>query len=303
MTSGYNRKAMLLGASTYVMWGFFPAFFQLLRPSGALEILAHRVVWTAFLMAGVLLISRRLAALSTLRRCDWVLLVGSSAMILTNWLLFTLAVNGDHVVDSALGYFINPLVCVALGLLIFRERLNRAQYIALTIAVVAVILLSSGSERVPWVALGIAGSFALYGALHKLLPLDPALSVAAETALAAPLAMAYLVALEAGGHGHFGSQGTQHMILTVLSGFLTAFTLIMFAAAAQGLPLVTLGLLQYLMPSLQLLWGLLANHEVISTTRWGGLALIWLALAVFSLPSQPRRSRRSDSSPREEQAM
>lgn len=282
MTTDTNRRAMLLGASTYVMWGFFPAFFQLLRPSGALEILAHRVVWTSLLMAGVLMLSRRMHALWRLTRRDWALLVGTSTMILTNWLLFTLAVNGGHVVDSALGYFINPLVSVALGVLIFREQLNRNQWLALIIAVVAVALLSSGSESAPWVAFGIAGSFALYGALHKVLPIDPALSVTAETALATPFAIAYLVALEGTGHGHFGSQGPQHMILTMLSGVLTAFTLMLFAAAAQGLPLVTLGLLQYLMPSLQLLWGLLGNHEVMSTTRWGGLALIWVALAVFS---------------------
>jgi len=282
MTTGTNRRAMWLGASTYVMWGFFPAFFQLLRPSGALEILAHRVVWTSLLMAAVLMVTRRMPALWKLTRRDWALLVGTSTMILTNWLLFTLAVNGGHVVDSALGYFINPLVSVALGVLIFREQLNRNQCLALIIAIVAVALLSSGSESPPWVALGIAGSFALYGALHKVLPIDPALSVAAETALATPFAIVYLVALEGAGHGHFGSQGPQHMILTMLSGVLTAFTLILFAAAAQGLPLVTLGLLQYLMPSLQLLWGLLGNHEVMSTTSWGGLALIWLALAVFS---------------------
>lgn len=279
---GIDRTALLLGVATYGIWGAFPAFFQLLRPAGAVEILAHRVVWTALVMTGALLVLRRLGELRRLSRRDWALLVCTSAMILTNWLLFTMAVNYGHVVDSALGYFINPLVSVALGVLVFRERLNWAQGIALVIAVAAVGLLAAATERAPWVALGIAFSFALYGALHKALPVDPAVSVAAETAIATPFAIAYLVALECCGQGNFANHGTQHIVLTVLSGLITAFTLMMFATAAQRLPLVTMGLLQYLMPSFQLLWGLLANHETMSAIRWAGLALIWLALAVFS---------------------
>ena len=279
---GIDRSALLFGVATYGMWGAFPAFFQLLRPAGAVEILAHRVMWTALLMVGALLAFHRLGELRRLSRRDWALLVCTSAMILTNWLLFTYAVNYGHVVDSALGYFINPLVSVALAVLVFRERLNRAQGSALVIAVAAVGLLSTGTERAPWIALGIAFSFALYGALHKALPVDPAVSVTAETAIATPFAIAYLIALEYGGHGNFTNHGTVHIILTVLSGVITAVTLMMFATAAQRLPLVTMGLLQYLMPSLQLMWGLLANHETMSATRWTGLVLIWLALVVFS---------------------
>ena len=234
------------------------------------------------MMTGVLLAVQRLGDLRRLSRRDWALLVCSSAMILTNWLLFTYAVNYGHVVDSALGYFINPLVSVALGVLVFRELLNRAQGTALAIALAAVGLLSAGTEQAPWMALGIAFSFALYGALHKVLPVDPAVSVATETAIATPLAIAYLIALEYRGQGNFTNHGTGHLTLTVLSGLITAVTLMMFATAAQRLPLVTMGLLQYLMPSMQLMWGLLANHETMSATQWAGLGLIWLALAVFS---------------------
>ena len=276
------RRALVMGIATYGIWGFFPAFFQLLRPAGPLEILAHRIVWTALLMAVALLLQRRLGELGTLGRRDWALLAITTLMIITNWLLFTNAVNGGRVVDSALGYFINPLVSVALGVLIFRERLYPAQCIALCIAVAAVALLSTGTDRDPWVALGIACSFALYGALHKVLTVDPALGVAVETAMATPMAIAYLLLLEWRGYGHFTNHGPQHIILTVLSGVLTAFTLMLFAAAAQGLPLVTMGLLQYLMPSLQLIWGLLVNHETMSATSWSGLGLIWLALTLFS---------------------
>lgn len=277
-----DRSALLLGVATYGSWGAFPAFFQLLKPAGAVEILAHRVIWTALLMLGALLAFHRLGDLRRLSRRDWALLICTSAMILTNWLLFTYAVNNAHVVDSALGYFINPLVSVALGVLVFRERLNRTQVVALVIAVAAVGLLSAGTEGAPWIALGIAFSFALYGALHKALPVDPAISVAAETAIATPFALAYLIALEYRGHGNFTNHGTVHTTLTVLSGLITAVTLLMFATAAQRLPLVTLGLLQYLMPTLQLMWGLLANHETMSAARWAGLALVWLALIVLS---------------------
>jgi len=277
-----NRKALAMGISTYVIWGFFPAFFQLLRPTGALEILAHRIVWTALLMAAILVLQRRLGELWTLGRRELTLLVCTTAMIVTNWLLFTDAVNGGRVVDSALGYFINPLVSVALGVLIFRERPNAAQRIALIIAVVAVALLSTGTDRAPWVALGIACSFALYGALHKVMNVDPALSVTVETGMATPVAICYLVALELHGYGHFSNNGSQHIILTVAAGLLTAITLMMFAAAAQGLPLVTMGLLQYIMPTLQLLWGLFINKETMSASSWSGLSLIWIALILFS---------------------
>ena len=306
-----DRKALLFGVVAFGMWGFFPAFFHLLLPAGAVEILAHRVVWTALVMAVALLLLRRLGELRTLSRRDWALLLCTSAMLLTNWLLFTIAVNGGNIVDSALGYFINPLVSVALGILIFRERLNRAQSVALLIAIGAVGLLSAGTERAPWVALGIAFSFALYGALHKALPVDPAVSVAAETAIATPFAIGYLVALEVGGNGNFTDNGPPHIVLTVLSGVITAFTLMLFAAATQRLPLVTMGLLQFLMPSLQLMWALLAGHETMSATRWTSWALIWLALVLFSADavlrardrqppgweSAPRESRRSANSP------
>lgn len=271
-----------MGLATYGIWGFFPAFFQLLRPAGAFEILAHRVVWTALLMAAVLLLGRRLGDLRNIPRRDRTLLIGSTSMILTNWLLFSDAVNDGLVVDSAIGYYITPLVTVTLGVFVFGERLNRTQRIALGIAVAAVVLFVAGTDRTPWLGFGIACSFAAYGALHKVLTIDSALSVTAETAMASPVAIIYLLALESLGHGHFMAHGAPHILLTMTSGLLTACTLMLFATAAQGLPLVTLGLLQYLMPSIQLAWGVLVDHEVITTTRWSGLGLIWLSLLLFS---------------------
>jgi chloramphenicol-sensitive protein RarD len=210
------------------------------------------------------------------------LLTLASALISVNWVIYIYAVNNGHVVDAALGYFINPLVTVALGLLVFRERLNRAQFAALGIAVVAVVVLTVEVGALPVIGLGLALSFGLYGAIKKVVPVDPRVSVGIEAGLAAPFAVAYLVVLQVTGHGTFTDHGPTHVVLMVLSGVFTALPLLLFAAAAQRLPLVTMGLLFYLTPAMQLTWGVVVGHEPMPAARWLGFALIWVALAVFS---------------------
>jgi chloramphenicol-sensitive protein RarD len=224
----------------------------------------------------------RLSDVRSLTRRTWLLLVCASALISTNWLIYIYAVNSGHVVDAALGYFINPLVSVLLGVVIFGERLNRAQTVAVLIAIVAVGLLAGGAGGAPWIALGLAVSFGLYGAVKKVVPADPRVSVAVETAIALPFALAYLIALQLGGTSQFTGNGAGHVVLLLLCGPVTAVPLLCFAAAAQRLPLVTLGLLQYLTPSMQMTWGLVVGHEPMTPLRWAGFTLIWLALAVFS---------------------
>ena len=285
-----DATGLLFGLGAYVSWGIFPAFFPLLKPAGPAEILAHRVVWTVLFMALVLAALGRLSDLRSLSHRTWLLLLGASVLISTNWLIYIYAVNSGHVVDAALGYFINPLVSVLLGVVLFGERLNRPQIVAVLIAVVAVGLLSSGAGGAPWIALGLAVSFGLYGAVKKVVPVDPRVSVAVETAVAAPFALAYLAALQIGGTSQFTGNGAGHIVLMLLCGPITAVPLLCFAAAAQRLPLVTLGLLQYLTPSMQMTWGLLVGHEPMSPLRWTGFALIWLALAVFSADAL-RRTR------------
>jgi chloramphenicol-sensitive protein RarD len=232
----------------------------------------------------------RLSDVRSLSRRTWLLLVCAAALISTNWLIYIYAVNSAHVVDAALGYFINPLVSVLLGVLLFGERLNRAQGIAVLIAAIAVALLSGGAGGAPLIALGLAVSFGLYGAVKKVVPVDPRVSVAVETAVASPFALAYLAALQLGGTGQFTGNGPGHVVLLLLCGPITAVPLLCFAAAAQRLPLVTLGLLQYLTPSMQMTWGLVVGQEPMTTLRWIGFALIWLALAVFSADAL-RRTR------------
>lgn len=299
--SGAGRReadttGLLYGIGAYGLWGVFPFFFDALAPSGSVEILAHRVVWTLLFLAVLLVAVRRLGDLRGIDRRTWILLAGASALISTNWLIYIYAVNSDHVVDAALGYFITPLVSVLLGVLLFGERLNGVQRVALLIALAAVVLLSVGVGGPPLIAIGLALSFGLYGAVKKVVPTDPRVSVAVETAIAAPFAASYLVLLHHSGQAEFTHHGPVHTTLMLLCGPVTAVPLLLFAAAAQRLPLVTLGLLQYLTPSMQLVWGVLVDHEPMSATRWTGFALIWVALAVFS--GDALRRARGDSSAR-----
>lgn len=287
-----KAAGLLYGIGAYGSWGLFPAFFPLLKPAGALEVLAHRIVWTMVLMAGVMVAMHRLADLRSMTRRTWALLVCASVLVSGNWVIYVYAVNNGHVVDAALGYFINPLVSVVLGVLIFSERLNRAQVVALVIALGAVVLLAIEVGGPPFIALGLAFTFGLYGAVKKVVPVDPRVSVGLEAAIAAPFAIAYIAVLQLSGHGQFANNGPGHIALMILSGPITAIPLLMFAAAAQRLPLVTLGLLMYLTPAMQMTWGVVVAHEPMPPARWIGFALIWLALAVFSGDAL-RRARQS----------
>jgi chloramphenicol-sensitive protein RarD len=279
---GRRRSGLLFGAGAYGMWGVFPAFFPLLKPAGAFEILAHRVVWSFAVMVIVIAAARRFSDVRALSARTWMLLACASILIAVNWAIYIYAVNNGHVVDAALGYFINPLVTVALGLVIFKERLNRVQFVALSIAVVAVVVLTVEIGSPPVIGLGLAFSFGLYGVVKKVVPADPRVSVGVEAGLSTPLALAYLMVLQATGHGTFTDHGAGHVVLMILSGVVTALPLLFFAAAAQRLPMVTMGLLFYLTPAMQMSWGVFVGHEPMPVGRWLGFALIWLALLVFS---------------------
>ena len=287
-TSNQNR-GLLLGLGAYGTWGLFPAFFPLLKPATAFEVLAHRIVWTLLLMFVVLAAGRRLGDLRRLSGRTWGLLVAASALISLNWGIYIYAVSNGHVVDAALGYFINPLVSVALGVAVFGERLNRAQATALAIGAAAVIVLAVQAGEVPAIGLGLAVSFGVYGAVKKVVPADPRVSVGVEAGLAAPFAVAYLVVLTAAGQATVPSLGAGHTVLMMLCGPVTALPLLMFAGAAQRLPLVTMGLLQYLTPALQMAWGVFIGHEPMPAGRWAGFVLIWLALAVLTGSALNRR--------------
>jgi len=291
--SGLDRRrgGLLYGLIAYGSWGLYPAYFPLLKPAGALEVLAHRIVWTMLLMATVLVVLRRLPDLRSISRRTWLLLAAASALICVNWGVYVYAVSNSHVVDAALGYFINPLVSVLFGVVIFGERLSRAQMVAVLIAAIAVIVMSVAAGTVPVIGLVLAFSFALYGAVKKVVPVDPGISVGLEAVIAAPFAIGVMAVLAVTGGGAVGNYGAGQLVLLVLTGPITAIPLLCFAAAAQRLPLVTLGLLQYLTPSMQMILGVAVAHEPMPTARWIGFGLIWTALAVFSADTVIRNYR------------
>jgi chloramphenicol-sensitive protein RarD len=288
-----RRSGLLFGAGAYIWWGLCPGFFLLLLPATAPEILAHRFVWSAVFLVVLLAVVGRLGDLRRLSAQSWLQLLAASGFIALNWGTYIWAVTHGHVVDAALGYFVNPLVTVALGVVIFRERLNRWQLLALVLAVVSVVILTAEVGDVPYVALILALSFSFYGVIKKVVDADPRVSVMVETLWALPVAVGFMIWLEVSHQAHFVNYGAGHAALLMLAGPVTAIPLLLFAAASQRLPLVTLGLLFYLNPALQMVWGVLIGHEPMPLGRWLGFALIWLALVVFTADALWRARRNS----------
>lgn len=267
--------------AAYIMWGFFPAFFPLLAPASATEVLAHRILWTALFVTGWLMLAGRISQLTSLTPRQWAWMAACGSAISINWIAYVVAVNNNHVADAALGYFINPLVSVALGMLVLREKLSRGQALAVGVAVIAVLWLSFMTDQVPWLALILAGSFGLYGLLKKQAGVASTTSVAAEALIMTPLALLILGYLAANGNATIFTGGTGHALLLMSSGIVTALPLLCFAHGAKFLPLTTIGMLQYITPIMQMLWAVLVNNEYMSTERWIGFGIIWLAVAIY----------------------
>jgi chloramphenicol-sensitive protein RarD len=279
-----RRLGVASGLAAYSLWGLFPLYFPLLEPAGGLEIVAHRVVWSVVFVALLLTAVRRWghvrAAVADVRTL--LVLAGAAVLIAANWLIFVYGVNSGHVVETSLGYFVNPLVSVVLGVVVFGERLRRLQWAAVAIAAVAVVVLTVDYGRPPWIALGLAGTFALYGLMKKMVRVDAAPGLLVETALVTLPAVGVLAFLQADGTGTFGDAGTGHALLLASSGIATAVPLLLFAAAARRIPLSTVGLLQYLTPLMQLSIGVFVYDEPMPPARLAGFVIVWLALAVFT---------------------
>lgn len=289
-----ERRGTLFGLASYLMWGLFPLFFPLLEPATAIEILAHRVLWTLVFVVLALLVRRRWAWVRALMgdRRRLVVLSVAAVVIAVNWGVYIWAVNHGHVVEAALGYYINPLVTVLLGVLLLHEQLRRGQWVAVGLATAAVVALTVDLGRPPWIALVLAFSFATYGLMKNQVRMPALESLTVETALLALPAAIVLGAIELGGRGTFGSGHVATSALLVSLGVVTAVPLLLFGAAASRVPLSTMGLLQYLTPTLQFIIGLLVVHETMSSGRWAGFALVWVALVVFSVDSlRAARSR------------
>ncbi|WP_203416936.1 EamA family transporter RarD [Jiangella ureilytica] len=286
-----SRSGVLYGVGAYALWGIFPLYIKLLDETGAIEILAHRVVWSLVLVLGLLAVVRHVGRLRTLGRRAYGLLTLAALLICVNWGVYIWAVNNDHIVETALGYFINPLVTVLLGVLVFGERLRWLQWSALGLALVAVVVLTVDYGRPPWIALTLAFSFGAYGLVKKKANVDAVESLAVETAVLFVPCLAYLLVLGATDAGDFVSAGWGTTLLLAGCGIVTAVPLLCFGAAAVRVPLTTLGTLQYLTPTLQFLLGVLVYRETVPPVRWVGFALIWLALVVLTAEVLVRRRR------------
>ncbi len=292
-----NRRGTAFGAGAYLLWGAFPLYFRALKPAGAVEIVVHRVVWSLVVCLLLLAVTRQVDWVQRLLRAPRQLatLAVAAVCIALNWGIYVYAVNSGHVVEAALGYFINPLVTVLVGVVVLRERLSRPQWVAVGLGALAVAVLTAGYGRPPWIALSLAASFATYGLMKKRVgvTVGAVASLTTETALLFPVAVGALVWLEVTGRGTLTAEAPWHGLLLASTGVATALPLLLFAASARRVPLVTIGLLQFITPVLQLLVGVLLLGESVPLTRWVGFAIVWLALAVLTVDSVRGARRRS----------
>ena len=288
-----GRKGLLLGLAAYTMWGLFPLYWPLLRPAGPVEMLAHRVLWSAVTMLVIVAALRRFAQVRGVLRTSRQrrILVVAAVLITVNWGVYIYGVVNEHVVETSLGYFIGPLVTVALGVLVLHETLRPVQKVALGMTTAAVLGLTLDYGRPPWIALTLAVSFAVYGLLKKQVGAGAVEGLTIESAVMAPVALVYLVWLQSTGGGHAFSEGPGHFVLLASSGLVTALPLLCFGGAASRISLTTIGMVQYVGPTLQFLTGVFLLGEPMPAARWIGFAVIWVALALFTLDAVRGRRR------------
>jgi chloramphenicol-sensitive protein RarD len=285
------RRGTLLGFAAYLAWGVFPLYFPLLEPAGAIEILAHRVLWSLALVGVVLLVWMR--SLRTLPRDgrQLRLLVAAAVLIAINWGVYIWGVNSHHVVETSLGYFVNPLVSVGLGVVALGERLRRGQWAGVALAAIGVVVLTVDAGRPPWIALVLAASFGTYGLVKKIVGVPAVEGLVVETAVLAPVALGYVIIGGLFGATTFTTHGAGHALLLVTAGVITAIPLLAFAGAASRVPLSRLGLMQYLTPTMQFLIGVLVRHEPLPPGRLAGFAIVWVALVLFTIDTATNRRR------------
>jgi len=285
------NRGIVLGVGAYVLWGFLPIYWKALERVDSLEILAHRIVWSTLFLAAVITIRHSWDQIRNLgsRRLARLLLAG--ALLAVNWATYIWAVNHGHIVESSLGYFINPLLNVLLGVVILRERLEPGQWIAVGLAAIGVAYMTARVGSLPWIALVLATTFAMYALLKKqMTSVGPIESLTIEVALLLVPALALLTGRGLDGRGGFIADGPRITMLLILSGLATALPLLLFGAAAHRIKLSTIGLLQYIAPTLQFLIGVFMYNEVVGN-RLPGFILVWVALAIYSGHGLVRRRR------------
>jgi chloramphenicol-sensitive protein RarD len=277
------NKGILNGLAAYVLWGFFPIYWKLLHDVPALQVIGHRIAWSFILLIGVILVTRQWKDFRSAVRTPKTIAIYSIAAVLlsVNWLIYVWGVNAGFIVETSLGYFINPLISVLLGVIFLRERLRTMQWIPVALAGAGVLYLTLAYGRLPWIALSLAFSFGIYGLVKKLAPLGSLYGLTLETALVFPIALIYLSFVDFTGTGSFLRENALTNIFLIGTGVVTSIPLLMFASAARQIPLTMIGVLQYIAPTLQFLIGVFLYHEPFDKSRLVGFGLVWLALIIF----------------------
>ena len=287
---------LIFGLSAYLLWGLFPLYWPLLKPASAYEIVAHRAIWTLVFCLVVLAFHKKLRkTISRIREPKIFFgLLATSALISVNWIVYIWATNAGHVVEASLGYYINPLVIIAFGVLLLKEKMRFGQWVAVGIATIGVAVLTIDYGRLPWIALALAISWGSYGVIKKVLDLGALEGLTIETMLSFIPYATFLLILQSNGTGQFG----QHWGLSILlisAGAITAIPLLLFNGSTTRLPYTVIGLLQYITPTIQFSIGVWVRHEEMSAARWAGFAIIWCALIALAI-DLVRSSRAVDNS-------
>jgi chloramphenicol-sensitive protein RarD len=277
------NKGIWSGIAAYSMWGFFPIYWKLLQQVPALQLLGHRIGWSFVLLTAYIVAAGQWKAFrsTAFKPKTFGIYAIAGVLLSVNWLIYVWGVNAGFIIETSLGYFINPLFSVLLGVVFLRERLRPAQWIPVALAAIGVIFLTATYGRLPWIALSLAFSFGIYGFVKKLSPLGSVHGLTLETGIVFPLALIYLALAQSNGTGAFLHEGLRVDLLLVGAGVVTTIPLLMFASAAKQIPLNMVGILQYLAPTIQFLIGVFIYHEPFDTTRLIGFSIVWLALIIF----------------------
>ena len=277
------NKGILYGLGAYALWGFFPIYWKFLHNVPALQVIGHRIVWSFALLVGILLVTQQWNAfrLAALQPQVFGIYTIAAVLLTVNWLVYVWGVNAGFIVETSLGYFINPLLSVLLGVIFLRERLRPMQWLPVGIAAIGVFYLTAVYGRPPWIALALAFSFGFYGLVKKLAPLGSLYGLTLETGIAFPFALIYLLIVELNSTGAFVQEGTATTLLLIGAGAVTTIPLLMFASAAKQIPLTVVGLLQYIAPTLQFLIGVFLYKEPFDHSHLIGFGIVWVALVIF----------------------
>lgn len=278
-----KNKGILYGIGAYVLWGFFPIYWKFLHPVPALQVIGHRIGWSFVILIVYVLATKQWQSFRAAAFIPKTMLIyGLAAILLSiNWLIYVWGVNAGFIVETSLGYFINPLFSVLLGVIFLKERLRPLQWLPVVIAAVGVVYLTSAYGRLPWIALSLAFSFGLYGLVKKLAPLGSLYGLTLETGILFPAALIFLTFVQVTGGGAFLHDGTTVDLFLIGTGIVTTIPLLMFASAAREIPLSMIGILQYVAPTLQFLIGVFLYKEPFDRSHLIGFGIIWVALIIF----------------------